>query len=124
MRHEYKVGDRVRNVCSDYKQEIGEFIGEEVSNGTVVSLVDGKDSVTVLFDGCENDYYCYNREIEPYTEITEPTHTAADAFRRIHASLDDAVNAMLDDANHDAAIEYAIMMLVIERDYLTPKPTT
>lgn len=122
MDHKYKVGDRVRNVDSGYIQEFGDMCNEPVVNG-IVTKVHGDYAIDVKFDGCCSHHYCYNRNVEQYTEQPATTgHTASDAFRRIHASLDDAVNAMLAERDHEAAMKYAAMMHAIEQ--FTPKPAT
>lgn len=110
----YKVGDKVRIVAQTH--------GHRFEIGSSVTICEVLNSAGVEYYDAKNDnehWYLTDNEIEPYTEpATETIPTARDAFTRIHAELNDAVNAMLDMANYEDAIEYAVMMHAIELEYL------
>jgi hypothetical protein len=55
---------------------------------------------------------------------TNPIPNSTEAFRRIIIDLNKAVDEMISEGDYEKAIEYAILMRVVEEDYLTPPRAT
>jgi len=102
-----KVGDKVRGIKGNYSHRVGQI-------GTVDGFAPGGD-VYVMWPGEKFSLWSDVRCIELVDETPASDTTSADAFARIIAILNDALNAMLASDDYDKAIEYAIMMRECER---------
>lgn len=76
---DYKVGDRVKNISSGYRQEFGPEEDSRVVHGVVKDVA--PNGVDVLWDNCEKAYYCFREEIELLEEtapLVEPVDVLYD----------------------------------------------
>ena len=99
---DYKVGDKVRILHTDYH-------GEGLDVGTVHEVLMAHCGGVGL-DGEKNrDLHFFNHEVEPYTEPTATT-PAADHWQLIRDGMTRAINQAIDDGEFEYAIEIAERM--------------
>lgn len=66
MTNKFKVGQRVKNVCTGYVQDYGESKDTPVEYGVVAQIVN--DIYYVSFENCDYTNPCFEDDIEPIEE--------------------------------------------------------
>jgi hypothetical protein len=107
-------------VGKKYVTRKGSIVGPMIATDNADAKFFAEDSGLYFEDGTFGyGEYCRCENFDIVAELVDETPdsdtTSADAFARIIASLNDAVNAMLASDDCDKAIEYAIMMRECER---------